>query len=78
MYDLWLPIKGGVPMRMKKKLRIVCKYLSGILAVVALFGLLGTLGADFLGNISYTQLLIQLLICAFFMTGSVILQWIIR
>ena len=65
-------------MHMKKKLRVICKYLSGILAAVALLGFLGTLGADFLGNISYSQMLIQLLIFASFMTGSVILQWIMR
>lgn len=59
-------------------MRIIGKCLVGILAAVACFVLLGTLGADFFGNLEYWQMCIQLSIAACFMVGSVVLQWMLR
>ena len=46
------PKKGGIRMRFQEKIRIILKYVSGLLAAIAVIGLIGTTGSDFLGNIS--------------------------
>ena len=49
-------------MRFQEKIRIILKYVSGLLAAIAVIGLIGTTGSDFLGNISYMQMVLQLII----------------
>ena len=49
-------------MRFQEKIRIILKYVSGLLAAIAVIGLIGTTGSDFLGNISYMQMVLQLVV----------------
>ena len=46
-------------MRFQEKIRIILKYVSGLLAAIAVIGLIGTTGSDFLGNISYMQMAVS-------------------
>ena len=55
------PTKGGIRMRFQEKIRTILKYVSGLLAAIAVIGLIGTTGSDFLGNISYMQMLLSYL-----------------
>ena len=57
-------------MRFQEKIRIILKYVSGLLAAIAVIGLIGTTGSDFLGNISYMQMVLQLIIFSCFMAAS--------
>ena len=68
------PKKGGIRMRFQEKIRII----SGLLAAIAVIGLIGTTGSDFLGNISYMQMVLQLIIFSCFMAASLAIYWFIK
>lgn len=72
------PKKGGIRMRFQEKIRIILKYVSGLLAAIAVIGLIGTTGSDFLGNISYLQMVLQLIIFSCFMAASLAIYWFIK
>lgn len=65
-------------MRFQEKIRIILKYVSGLLAAIAVTGLIGTTGSDFLGNISYLQMVLQLIIFSCFMAASLAICWFIK
>ena len=67
------PKKGGIRMRFQEKIRTILKYVSGLLAAIAVIGLIGTTGSDFLGNISYMQMVFS---C--FMAASLAIYWFIK
>lgn len=65
-------------MRFQEKIRAILKYVSGLLATIAMLGLIGTAGSDFIGNISYLQMVLQLIIFSCFMAASVAIYWFIK
>ena len=69
------PKKGGIRMRFQEKIRIILKYVSGLLAAIAV---IGTTGSDFLGDISYMQMVLQLIIFSCFMAASLAIYWFIK
>lgn len=72
------PKKGEIRMRFQEKIRTILKYVSGLLGAIAIIGLIGTTGSDFLGNISYLQMVLQLIIFSCFMGGSLAMYWFIK
>ena len=68
-------LKGVICMRFQEKIRIILKYVSGLLAAIAMIGLIGTTGSDFLGNISYFQMVLQLIILICIMVASLAIYW---
>lgn len=72
------PKKGGIRMRFQEKIRTILKCVSGLLAAIAIIGLIGTTGSDFLGNISYLQTVLQLIIFSCFMAASLAMYWFIK
>ena len=65
-------------MRFQEKIRIILKYVSGLLAAIAMIGLIGTTGSDFLGKISYFQMVLQLIILICIMVASLAIYWFIK
>ena len=72
------PKKGGIRMRYQEKIRLTLKYVYGSSAALAVIGLIGTTGSDFLGNISYMQMVLQLIIFSCFMAASLAIYWFIK
>lgn len=77
-FKVMQPKKGGIHMRFQEKIRTILKYVSGLLAAVAIIGLIGTTSSDFLGNISYLQMVLQLVIFSCFMAASLAIYWFIK
>ena len=65
-------------MRFHEKMRVIFKGISGVLAAIAIIGFMGTAGSDFLGNISYLQMLLQLVIFSCILAASLLLYWFIK
>lgn len=65
-------------MRFQEKIRTILKCVSGLLAAIAIIGLIGTAGSDFLGNMGYLQMVLQLIIFSCFMAVSLAICWFIK
>ena len=67
-----------VRMRFYEKVRAILKYISGLPAAIAIVGFIGAAGSDFLGNISYLQITLQLTIFSCLMAASLAFYWFIK